>query len=395
MKRYWMQTLALFLVAFSLGCNEFIMVGVTSDVAHDYQVSMSNVGMLITAFAVTYVITTPIISMITSRFSRYRALIFTLIIFLIADILTALAPNLSWLFAARILTACVVGTIISLATIFASQIAPDSQRGLIIAIVSTGFSMATILGVPIGTAIANASSWRTSFGVIAVLITIVTILVALLLPKDASVPKIKPQQGDNNGHQLKLLTDPRVILCSALLLFITAGQYTFYTYVRPIITQVLHFSAGQLNWLLGLIGICFIIGDLLSGMLANQPNYLQHLPLMMSVLTLDLLIMSHAFQLPWGGIISIGLYCFTYALPQAISNLLFINVAEQRFPAAVDLAASLNPIFTNVGIALGSFTAAQAINLLPLAKISNAAIIYGVLALISAILLKHQGQTVK
>lgn len=382
--RYWLQTLALFLIAFILGSNEFIMVGITSDVAQTYQTSLTSVGILITAFAITYVLTTPIVTSVTGRHSRYYSLLILLIVFGAANILTALAPSLEWLFAARILTASVAGAIISLATVFASQIAPASKQGLTIAIVSAGYSVATILGVPIGTAIATRLSWRDSFGLIAIITLFVIIMAAALLPRQTAV---------NSHHQepqFRLLTDGRILAGASLILFITAAQYTFYTYIRPLLTQVLHFSTFQLNWLLALLGVCFIVGDICSGLLANHQRSINFLPIMMIGIVADLLIMSPSFNHPASGLLSLCGYCFLFALPQALLNLFFINTAEKSYPNAVDLAASLNPIFTNIGIALGSSTASFGIKLLPLSKISNADIIYGFLALAAAIILKQK-----
>jgi hypothetical protein len=160
----WRWTIGLFIfVAFLLGCNEFIVVGITSDIAHGYGVTLSQVGILVTAFAATYVIATPLIVSLTNRFDRYWVLIISTVVFTAANALTALAPNLAFLFVARVLTACVAGVIVSLLLVFGNIVAPAADRPMVVALVYAGYNIASIVGVPLGTALAGRTSWQTCF----------------------------------------------------------------------------------------------------------------------------------------------------------------------------------------------------------------------------------------
>ena len=114
MKHAKLRSFTFILVAFMLGCNEFMVVGVLSDIARSYHVPLSTVGFLVTAFAGVYAISTPIITTLTSNWNRYKLLMLLMTVFFIGNTLTAMAPTLGWLLFARIITAAVAGTIISL-----------------------------------------------------------------------------------------------------------------------------------------------------------------------------------------------------------------------------------------------------------------------------------------
>ena len=98
MSKFRLQSVVFVLTAFLLGCNEFMVVGVISDIAKSYHASLSTVGFLVTSFAIIYAICTPLITTLTGKFDRFKVLMVLMLIFLIGNTLTAVAPNLFWLF---------------------------------------------------------------------------------------------------------------------------------------------------------------------------------------------------------------------------------------------------------------------------------------------------------
>lgn len=81
MSKYRLQSMVFVSVAFLLGCNEFMVVGVLSDIAKSYQASLSTVGLLVTSFAIIYAVCTPVITMLTSRFNRFKVLMALMLVF--------------------------------------------------------------------------------------------------------------------------------------------------------------------------------------------------------------------------------------------------------------------------------------------------------------------------
>lgn len=374
MKHAKLRSLTFILVAFMLGCNEFMVVGVLSDIARSYHVPLSTVGFLVTAFAGVYAISTPIITTLTSNWNRYNLLMLLMTIFFVGNTLTAMAPTLGWLLFARIITAAVAGTIISLINLLVSIITPMDKRPMVLAWVGAGFSIASVIGVPLGTTIATLLSWHDSFWIISGLTLIVFALLAWLTPRDT------PQIKGSILEQLALLKDHRVLLGIGITVAVLSLQYTFYTYVRPLITTVMDFSLTSLNWLLLLLGVMSIIGNEIAGIVASH-NGVQKLPFVFILMTILSLILGIALGNKITGMLVLATLCVVVIIYGTTIQLVFISVAEKEYPQSLALATSLISIFANVGISLGSFTASTTANFANLTMLGYVGAVYGLLAI--------------
>lgn len=374
MKHAKLRSFTFILVAFMLGCNEFMVVGVLSDIARSYHVPLSTVGFLVTAFAGVYAISTPIITTLTSNWNRYKLLMLLMTIFFVGNTLTAMAPTLGWLLFARIITAAVAGTIISLINLLVSIITPMDKRPMVLAWVGAGFSIASVIGVPLGTTIATLLSWHDSFWIISGLTLIVFALLAWLTPRDT------PQVKGSILEQLALLKDHRVLLGIGITVAVLSLQYTFYTYVRPLITTVMGFSLTSLNWLLLLLGVMSIIGNEIAGIVASH-NGVQKLPFVFILMTILSLVLGIALGNKITGMLVLAVLCVVVIIYGTTIQLVFISVAEKEYPQSLALATSLISIFANVGISLGSFTASTTVNFANLMMLGYVGAVYGLLAI--------------
>ena len=374
MKHAKLRSFTFILVAFMLGCNEFMVVGVLSDIARSYHVPLFTVGFLVTAFAGVYAISTPIITTLTSNWNRYNLLMLLMTVFFIGNTLTAMAPTLGWLLFARIITAAVAGTIISLINLLVSIITPMDKRPMVLAWVGAGFSIASVIGVPLGTTIATLLSWHDSFWIISGLTLIVFALLAWLTPRDT------PQIKGSILEQLALLKDHRVLLGIGITMAVLSLQYTFYTYVRPLITTVMDFSLTSLNWLLLLLGVMSIIGNEIAGIVASH-NGVQKLPFVFILMTILSLILGIALGNKITGMLVLATLCVVVIIYGTTIQLVFISVAEKEYPQSLALATSLISIFANVGISLGSFTASTTVNFANLTMLGYVGAVYGLLAI--------------
>ena len=374
MKYAKLRSFTFILVAFMLGCNEFMVVGVLSDIARSYHVPLSTVGFLVTAFAGVYAISTPIITTLTSNWNRYKLLMLLMTIFFVGNTLTAMAPTLGWLLFARIITAAVAGTIISLINLLVSIITPMDKRPMVLAWVGAGFSIASVIGVPLGTTIATLLSWHDSFWIISGLTLIVFALLVWLTPRDT------PQIKGSILEQLALLKDHRVLLGIGITVAVLSLQYTFYTYVRPLITTVMDFSLTSLNWLLLLLGVMSIIGNEIAGIVASH-NGVQKLPFVFILMTILSLILGIVLGNKITGMLVLATLCVVVIIYGTTIQLVFISVAEKEYPQSLALATSLISIFANVGISLGSFTASTTVNFANLTMLGYVGAVYGLLAI--------------
>lgn len=236
--------------------------------------------------------------------------------------------------------------------------------------------------MPIGTAISTSYSWHDAFYLISIISAITCVLLGWLLPR-----QVEQVQGSVK-NQLVLLKDRRVVVGIALVLFTAATMYAYYTYIRPLLTTALGFSTTSLNWLLFLIGIMSILSNRFSGMLAER-NGLRVMP---RFYVADVILLA---LLPWGlssKVWGLGILLVLSLIVTILNSPIqihFLNIAEQDYPQSTVLASSLNSIFFNFGISLGSATASGMLGVVGLKHISWGAAVYAAISIGLAITLNH------
>lgn len=381
--RYRLQSILFVFVAFMLGCNEYMIVGVLPDIAHQYHDSLSTLGLLVTVFALVYAIFTPIITSLANRWRRHHVLLVLMVVFFIGNIWTALASNFISMLFSRVLTATVAGAIISIVLVMASFVAPREKRASLVSWVFAGFSIASVIGIPIGTVISTTFSWHDSFWMISGLTIFVFVSLIWLVPKDT------PQFKSTLSKQFTLLKDTRVLLGVIFIVTVCAADYTIYTYIRPLITNEMGFSNTWLNWLLFGMGIFFIIGNKFGGYIADNGG-IHRLGGIYIAMTILYLLFGPLLSFKWVAIIIVALLCVAFSSYGSSTQLMFLDIAEKEYPQSLDLASSLNSIFANIGISLGSFTASQAVAFLPMRNLGYVGAVYGLAATILVLVLSKK-----
>lgn len=349
MRRYPFQTVVLVLLSFALGCSEFIVVGILSDIASDLHVSNAAVGSLVTIFALVYAVSTPFVTLFLGKCNHYISMMALAVVFIAGNLLSAFSGSYALLCVSRVLTAVVSGPLISLSLMFANRIAPERHKPLIISWVFSGFSIASVMGVPIGAWISSLLGWKLAFFTIALFSILVLALLALTLPRTQA------ESAGGLAEQLHLFHDRRIRVGMLLPMFGAAGVYAVYTYLRPLFSTALGYSVHSISLLLFLFGLTSIVSNQLSGLLAKgdglrkmPPVYLLQTALM---LLLPLLVGSR-----FSGTMAIMVLGVTMYLLNSPIQLHFLSVAETDYPESIVLASSLNSIFFNFGISLGSLT---------------------------------------
>lgn len=297
------------------------------------------------------------------------------------NLLTALAGNYLTLIISRIITALVSGVIISVALTFATFIAPLAKRAWLVSWIFSGFSIASVFGVPLGIRISTYLGWRQAFYLITALSILTWILFVLALPHD-----VKQVKSGGLKMQLVLLTDKRIWLGMLLPLFNLGGIYAFYTYLLPSLSQSLHFPTSWLTALLFVYGLMSLFSNQFSGVLA-QNGGLNKMPWVFLAQVLLLGFLPFFFMNRWIGLGVIMLLAISMYLLNSPLQLHFLQVAEQDYPQALVLASSLNSIFANFEIALGSATGSFVVENFGLKPLGPSGALYALLAFIVVICL--------
>lgn len=346
-----LPVLILIASSFMLGMSEFIMVGILPDIAADLKISEVTVGNLVSLFAFVYAPVTPLGSALSARFPRFATHLTLIGIFLAGNILCAFAPNYAVLVVARIMIALVSGTLVAVAMTYAPDVTTDRFRTKFIAWVFSGFSIASVVGVPVGTWVANTFGWRWAFHMINVLTIMLIVGMVVALPRNSHIVKI------GFLPQFRLFFDRRIQLGVLDVVCGAAASYVFYTYLTPIMRDEVHVPEQYLSVGLVIFGAACLWSNLYGGKLADRgrgveplthirPIYCAHAVLMAS------LVVAHWVPV-YGALLLVVLGMFMY-LQNSASQVLYMDVASQSHPGSLNLAASLNSMSFNIGIALGS-----------------------------------------
>lgn len=337
--------------SFMLGMSEFIVVGILPDIAADLKISEVTVGNLVSLFAFVYAPVTPLGSALSARFPRFATHLTLIGIFLAGNLLCAFAPNYAVLVVARIMIALVSGTLVAVAMTYVPDVTMDRFRTKFIAWVFSGFSIASVVGVPVGTWVANTFGWRWAFHMINVLTIMLIVGMVVALPRNSHIVKI------GFLPQFRLFFDRRIQLGVLTVVFGAAASYVFYTYLTPIMRDEVHVPEQYLSVGLVIFGAACLWSNLYGGKLADRgrgveplthirPIYCAHAVLMAS------LVVAHWVPV-YGALLLVVLGMFMY-LQNSASQVLYMDVASQSHPGSLNLAASLNSMSFNIGIALGS-----------------------------------------
>ncbi|GEK06435.1 MFS transporter [Schleiferilactobacillus harbinensis] len=357
MTSFKVRSFVLILLAFVLGCSEFIIVGVLDDISTELHVGVSTVGYLVTIFALVYAVSTPFVTSAVGQHTLYRFMLFLMGIFIIGNVLSAVAFTYPVLVVSRIITAIVSGPLISIALTFANYIAPISKKAWLISWVFSGFSIASVFGVPLGTWIATAVGWRMSFVAIVVVSVLTMALIAFSLPRDLRQRRRVPTAGQEERRDgvLALFKDRRIQIGMMMPMLSLAGVYVVYTYLRPILSRNLGFTTNVVTIMLFIFGIMSLISNQLSGRLADNDGLLK-MPKIFGAELVLMLLMPLALTNRVTGLIALMLMGVVMYLINSPIQMHFLGVAERDYPQAIVMASSLNSIFANFGIALGSAT---------------------------------------
>lgn len=337
--------------SFMLGMSEFIVVGILPDIAADLKISEVTVGNLVSLFAFVYAPVTPLGSALSARFPRFATHLTLIGIFLAGNLLCAFAPNYAVLVVARIMIALVSGTLVAVAMTYVPDVTTDRFRTKFIAWVFSGFSIASVVGVPVGTWVANTFGWRWAFHMINVLTIMLIVGMVVALPRNSHIVKI------GFLPQFRLFFDRRIQLGVLTVVFGAAASYVFYTYLTPIMRDEVHVPEQYLSVGLVIFGAACLWSNLYGGKLADRGRGVEPLTHIRPIYCAHAVLMASPVVAHWvpvyGALLLVVLGMFMY-LQNSASQVLYMDVASQSHPGSLNLAASLNSMSFNIGIALGS-----------------------------------------
>lgn len=258
------------------------MTGVLTDIAEALSVSVANAGLLVTVFAVTFAVGSPILVSAASGVERRRLLVGALVLFALANVAAALAPSFSVLLAARVLAACGAAIFTPVASAVAAGFAPPGLRGRALSVRTIGINIAWLVGVPLGTVVGGHYGWRTSFVLVAALATVAALSVRSLLPA------VEASAGGSILSRLMVVKTGAVAAGLGLTVLALTASFVVLTYVRPVLENLTSFDTEGIGLMLAVFGLASITGTLLGGYVADRWGYRISMIAVLAVLSVSL-----------------------------------------------------------------------------------------------------------
>ncbi|MEH0670878.1 MFS transporter [Vibrio owensii] len=343
--------LALTLSAFAIGTTEFVIVGLIPTMAADLNVSLPSAGLLVSLYALGVAIGAPVLTALTSKMNRKQVLLAVMGLFVVGNLLAWQAPGYNTLIAARILTGLAHGVFFSIGSTIATGLVSKEKAASAIAIMFTGLTVALVTGVPLGTYIGQHFGWETTFLIVAILGLIALVGSALLVPNN-----LKQDATASLKDQLKVLTQPRLLLVYAITALGYGGTFTAFTYLAPILEQVSGFDASAVGLIMLVYGVSVAVGNIQGGKMADKFGPVKALTIIFAGLAAILFVLNFTAYNPIAAVITILVWgAFAFGNVPGL-QVYVVKLAEKYTPNAVDVASGLNIAAFNVGIALGSWS---------------------------------------
>lgn len=348
----WIGLISLSALIFLAVTSEFLPTGLLPEIARDLDVSQAQVGLLITIFAGTVVVSTTPLAALTRRFQRKPLLLTVLLVFIVANVLAAIAPSYTILMLARVLGGLAHGLFWAIVGAYSGHLVPKNMLGRAVAITSAGATAAFVLGVPVGTAIGHSVGWRAAFVVIAVAMTVLFIVAAKLLP---SVQHIEPLvTGEIVLPTRKDKTMPDVILICIVVILLLTAHNLFYTFITPFLLGPMAVPTGLIPFVLFLYGSAGIIGLVLAGTLGDRyPRGL--LTVGMAAVIVTVATIGFLYGSPWIVFPAIVLWSIGFGAAPPLLQARLLRAASRRIR---DIAAAYLTTSFNIGIGVGALVGA-------------------------------------
>ncbi|MEO0937314.1 MAG: MFS transporter [Pseudomonadota bacterium] len=329
---------------FLIGVGAFVIVGLVEPMGADLDISVAQAGQLLTWYAVGYAILSPLLVALTGRIGRRKVMALGLSLFAVAALLSALAPGLLGLQAARILAAAGAGLFTPVAAATAAALYPEAQRARVLAAVFFGLTLAQVVGVPAGSWIAYTFGWRWAFWIAVALSVPCLALVWTQVPRGLS---FQPVTLSDLGASM---ANARMMLAVLFTGSFLGAIYVLYTYIAPLLSQTMGFGRDGITLVLVLFGCGAVVGNILGGWMADRFGWYRTLTLLAG---LQALLMPMFSLLPYPApvlyAVAITWAVFGWSF-MAGQQMRLIGLAGPRAPVVL----ALNAAAIYVGAALGS-----------------------------------------
>jgi predicted MFS family arabinose efflux permease len=273
--RVWLLAIG----TFATGTDTFVIAGILPELAHSFSVTLEAAGAVVSVYAFVYGIGTPLLALVAGRWRQDRVALVALSLFIIVNLLCALAPTYAFLIAMRAAAALCAAAYAPAAYVMAAASSQPEKRGSALAAVALGSSGSTVLGVPLGTFIGGHFGWPATFVMIAIISIGAVAALVLRGPRTTQASPPLPL-----AERVAPLAHLRVWYALAPILLMFCGIYALYTYIAPLLET--RYAAADVPLFLICYGVGGLAGSQLGGKLVDKFGATMPLIVLLSIFTL-------------------------------------------------------------------------------------------------------------
>ncbi|MEN0085545.1 MAG: MFS transporter [Leifsonia sp.] len=256
--------LVLALALFVVGTNAFVIAGLLPQVAAGLGATATQVSWSITSYSLVVAVAAPAVSILLPRVPRATLMAAGLAVFALGTAASALAPDLGWFIAGRTFSGLGGAALVPTATAAAASLARPGKRGQALAIVGAGFTLATAVGSPLGTALGGMAGWRFALWCIVGIAAVLVVAIPLVVRGVPVAPAVTLRR------RLAPLGDLRIVAPLGTTLLMVAGFNIVYIFSAA----VTHASTGGSGALLAVLllayGVAGVAGNSVAGPLTDR-----------------------------------------------------------------------------------------------------------------------------
>jgi len=338
---------------FGIGLTEFLIAGLLPQVAAGFAVSEAAAGRLISGYALSVAVGAIALTAATARLPRKHVLVGLVVLFVLGNLLSAIAPSYPVMLLGRIVAALCHGSFFGIGSLVARSLVAPERASRAVAVMFAGLTVANVLGVPFGALVGERWGWRAAFWAVTVIGLLALVGIVAFVP--SHVGQTPPTVPTGLRAQLGAFRSGQVWLTLVATALGYGGMFGAFSYIAYTFTEVTGFSSADVAWLLMVYGVGLVVGNLIGGRAADHDRD-RALVLALAGLTVTLALFGLLATSPMASVVLVflmGVFGFA-GVPGMITR-----VTDYAHGAA--LAASANVSASNIGNALGAWAGGLAI----------------------------------
>ncbi|SFP03112.1 Predicted arabinose efflux permease, MFS family [Amycolatopsis arida] len=336
------RTAVLALGTFAAGTSGYVVAGLLPALSTELAVSPAAAAQLVTAFAIAYAVGSPLLAAATGRWERRKLLVAALLVMALGNALAAVLPGYAALFGARMVTAAGAALYTPVASAVAGVLNPPERRGRAVAIVFGGLTVATVLGVPLGSLLSQYLGYRWVFALVAVFSVVAATAVHVAVPRVAAPPPVRL------AERFAVARDPRALALLATTVLGVLAAFSVYTFIAPVLGATAGIGGTALSVLLFCYGVGGALGNVLGGVATDRWGARRPLLVVIAALTVVLAALPAVATTPVGA----GVLLFVWGVGTWSFNPPMQHRLIELSPGAGGLLLSLNASAIYLGVGL-------------------------------------------